>query len=222
MTFSYLLLAVSKSNSMARLLGLRPSIHDKFSGRYARCSAFAYLTIDSVVSGHGIARASARSIVTGSMKEGYQKTALYDILEANGASMVPFAGYWMPTRFKDMGSIDSHKWVRANAGLFDVSHMKQWSISGSDSIAYLQYLTPADLAALKPYSSTLTVFTNEQGGIIDDSMVTKLADNSFYVVTNAACYEKDRDHLMTHKKNFDNLQIREISENSLIAFQGMK
>jgi len=119
------------------------------------------------------------------------KTGLYDFHVQNGAKMVPFAGYSMPLSYGDVGQVASHNHVRNKAGLFDVGHMVQSNFLGATAAAFLEWLTPSSLGALAPYSSTLSVLLNEKGGIIDDTVITKHANDAFYVVTNAG--RRDRD-----------------------------
>ncbi|KAK9472398.1 uncharacterized protein V1510DRAFT_365676 [Dipodascopsis tothii] len=119
------------------------------------------------------------------------KTPLYDLHVELGANMVPFAGFSMPLWYAGQSHIDSHKWVRTHAGLFDVSHMCQHRFSGRDATAFLEKVTPSDLAGLPAGSSTLSAFLRPTGGIVDDTIIAKTADNDFYVVTNAGCRDKD-------------------------------
>ncbi|KAJ3929413.1 MAG: aminomethyltransferase [Lentinula lateritia] len=120
-----------------------------------------------------------------------RKTGLYDFHVENKAKMVPFAGYSMPLSYGDVGQVASHNHVRTDAGLFDVGHMVQSNFRGPTATQFLEWLTPSSLSSLKPYSSTLSVILNEKGGIIDDTIVTKHAEDAFYVVTNAG--RRDRD-----------------------------
>ena len=85
----------------------------------------------------------------------------------------------------------AHNHVRTAAGLFDVSHMLQHHFTGPSAQAFLMSLCPSSLDALAPYTSTLSVFLNETGGIIDDTIITKHADGAFYVVTNAGRSAED-------------------------------
>ncbi|ESK85651.1 putative gcv1-glycine subunit mitochondrial [Moniliophthora roreri MCA 2997] len=120
-----------------------------------------------------------------------RKTGLYDFHLKNAAKMVPFAGYSMPLSYGDVGQVASHNHVRNSVGLFDVGHMVQSNFRGPSATQFLEWITPSSLAALKPYSSTLSVILNEKGGIIDDTVVTKHSEDAFYVVTNAG--RRDRD-----------------------------
>jgi aminomethyltransferase len=102
--------------------------------------------------------------------------------------MVPFAGYELPVNYP-AGIMAEHNWTRENAGLFDVSHMGQALLSGPDAARQLESLLPGDIEALPPRRIRYSQFTNDEGGILDDLMVTKLdamGDNLFLVV-NAAC-----------------------------------
>ncbi|KJA22757.1 hypothetical protein HYPSUDRAFT_1083580 [Hypholoma sublateritium FD-334 SS-4] len=119
------------------------------------------------------------------------KTGLYDFHIAHQAKMVPFAGYSMPLSYGNVGQIVSHNHVRHSVGIFDVGHMVQSNFRGKTATEFLEWLTPSSLASLKPYSSTLSVLLNEQGGIIDDTIVTKHAPDAFYVVTNAGRRDED-------------------------------
>ncbi|KAI0693374.1 glycine cleavage system T protein [Cerioporus squamosus] len=120
-----------------------------------------------------------------------RKTPLYDFHVANGAKMVPFAGYSMPLSYGSVGAVASHHHVRNSVGLFDVGHMVQSNFRGPTVTAFLEWLTPSSLKTLAPYSSTLSVLLNERGGIIDDTVITKHAEDAYYVVTNAG--RRDRD-----------------------------
>ncbi|KAG1728731.1 uncharacterized protein EDB91DRAFT_1239320 [Suillus paluster] len=120
-----------------------------------------------------------------------RKTGLYDFHIDNGAKMVPFAGYKMPLTYGNVGQGASHAHVRTDAGLFDVGHMVQSNFRGHSATAFLEWLTPSSLTSLAPYSSTLSVLLNENGGIIDDTVITKHSEDAYYVVTNAG--RRDRD-----------------------------
>ncbi|KAI0324207.1 glycine cleavage system T protein [Cubamyces sp. BRFM 1775] len=120
-----------------------------------------------------------------------RKTGLYDFHVQNGAKMVPFAGFSMPLSYGSVGAVASHHHVRNSVGLFDVGHMVQSNFRGPTATAFLEWLTPSSLRSLAPYSSTLSVLLNERGGIIDDTVITKHAEDAYYVVTNAG--RRDRD-----------------------------
>lgn len=152
------------------------------------------------------------------------KTPLYDIHVKLGATMVPFAGYSMPVLYKDQSHIQSHHWTRNNCGVFDVSHMLQHRISGPGTTQFLEKITPTDFESLKPFQSHLSVLLNQNGGVVDDTIITKHDDDSFYIVTNAGCREKDIAFIKNELKNFDkdNKINHENFEGTLLAIQGPK
>ena len=115
-----------------------------------------------------------------------QKTALYEYHKSLGAKFVPFAGYQMPVQYSS-GIVEEHKITRSEAGLFDVSHMGQLSIEGrADLILALEKIIPTDLKNIKLNQSKYSFLTNENGGIYDDLIVTKV-ERGFYIILNAAC-----------------------------------
>ncbi|EPQ56211.1 glycine cleavage system T protein [Gloeophyllum trabeum ATCC 11539] len=143
-------------------------------------------------------RASSLRCTQFTAKRGYaaaagelKKTGLYEFHVKRGAKMVPFAGYSMPLQYGDVGQVAAHNHVRSSVGLFDVGHMVQSIFRGATVTQFLEWLTPSSLSSLAPYSSTLSVLLNDRGGIIDDTVITKHAEDSFYVVTNAG--RRDRD-----------------------------
>ena len=94
---------------------------------------------------------------------------------ARGARMVEFAGYWMPVQYE--GIIAEHLWTREHAGLFDVSHMGQLVVSGEGAAEALEALLPGDVSALKPGRQRYSLLLDENGGILDDLMVTNRGDH---------------------------------------------
>lgn len=153
-----------------------------------------------------LAPASVRTLATSAARaSGAQsppppaRTGLYDFHVQHGAKMVPFGGFAMPLQYKDQSPLVSHKHVRSAAGLFDVGHMVQHTFAGPGAAAFLESLTPSDLVALAPFSSTLSVLLLPDGGILDDTVITKHASNeAFYVVTNAACRTGDLAFIAAH------------------------
>ncbi|OIV95824.1 hypothetical protein TanjilG_06800 [Lupinus angustifolius] len=152
-----------------------------------------------------------------------KKTVLYDFHVAHGGKMVPFAGWSMPIQYKD-SIMDSTLNCRENGSLFDVSHMCGLSLKGKDSVSFLEKLVVADVAGLAPGTGSLTVFTNEKGGAIDDSVITKVTDNHIYLVVNAGCRDKDLAHIEEHMKAFKakggDVSWHIHDERSLLALQG--
>ena len=131
-----------------------------------------------------------------STQEALARTPLYPLHLELGARIVPFAGYEMPVQYPS-GIIKEHLHTRNQAGLFDVSHMGQARLSGPDAAAALESLVPVDLVDLPAGSQRYALFTNEQGGILDDLMVANSGD-SLFVVVNAACKQQDIAHLRAH------------------------
>jgi len=139
-----------------------------------------------------------------------------------GARMVPFAGYAMPVQYPS-GILAEHQHTRAAAGLFDVSHMGQVRLTAKggkprqEAARALERLVPAALADLEPGRMRYSQFTNEDGGILDDLMVTAMGDHLSLVV-NAGCKAGDIAHLRAHLA--DDLEIEVLESRALLALQG--
>ena len=148
-----------------------------------------------------------------------KKTPLYNLHIQHGAKMVEFAGYQMPIQYKS-GIIQEHKFTRENAGIFDVSHMGQLFITGSDQLTDdLEKIFPVNLKNLKINQSKYSFLMNEQGGIYDDLIITKLKDG-YLIILNAAC--KKQDFEIIKKKLDDKYKLNLDESLSLIAIQGPK
>ena len=145
-----------------------------------------------------------------------KRTPLHALHLRCGAKMTAFAGYDMPVQFAD-GVLKEHLHTRAQAGLFDVSHMGQLYLHGDKAAAALERLVPGELQALKPGRTRYTQFTNERGGILDDLMVTRDADR-LYLVVNAAC--KDADLALLRAGLPRDIAIETLDDRALIALQG--
>jgi len=144
------------------------------------------------------------------------RTPLHDLHVELGARMVPFAGYAMPVQYPS-GVLKEHTHTRTRAGLFDVSHMGQVRLSGPDAAAALESLVPVDVIDLPQGMQRYAVFTNEQGGILDDLMIANNGDHLFLVV-NAACKQQDVAHLRRHLSG--RCEVEELSDRALLALQG--
>ena len=144
------------------------------------------------------------------------KTALHALQLELGARMVPFAGYEMPVQYTH-GIKHEHQHCRTQAGLFDISHMGQIKIYGEDAANQLEKAVTGNIEGLKPYHQRYTVMTNDEGGIIDDIMITRAADHLFLIV-NAACKEKDMAHLQNMLTSGCRLEV--LNDRSLLALQG--
>ena len=143
------------------------------------------------------------------------KTSLHDLHLKYGGKMVPFAGFSMPVQYRDLSVGESHQWTRENCSLFDVGHMYvfahhcqskrphtdspyrvQHHISGPGAATFLETITPTSIASLKQNRSTLScLLLPYTGGIVDDTVITRLGPELFYLVTNAACKKKDLAYL---------------------------
>lgn len=144
------------------------------------------------------------------------RTPLYNLHLELGARMVPFAGYEMPLQYP-MGILKEHLHTRSKAGLFDVSHMGQVRLTGKNAAAALETLVPVDIIDLDINRQRYALFTNEQGGILDDLMVSNGGDYLFLVV-NAACKQQDIAYLRQHLSG--QCTVEELSDRALLALQG--
>ena len=143
-------------------------------------------------------------------------TPLYELHLELGAKMVPFAGYEMPVNYPG-GIIAEHRHCREQAALFDVSHMGQLRLVGSDAAAALETLVPMDVIDLAIGKQRYALFTNAAGGILDDLMIARRPDDLF-VVVNAGCKDADAKHLMTNIGH--RCQIIPLPDRALLALQG--
>ncbi len=144
------------------------------------------------------------------------KTALHDLHVELGGKMVPFAGYSMPLQYPT-GIVKEHLHTRKLASLFDVSHMGQVRLTGDHAAAALESLMPIDIIDLGEMKQRYALLTNEQGGVLDDLMVTNAGDHLF-VVVNAAC--KAQDISLMQEKLADQCDIEVLEDHALLALQG--
>ena len=150
------------------------------------------------------------------MNKELNKTPLYDLHKELGGKMVPFAGYAMPIQYRT-GIVQEHLHTREAVGIFDVSHMGQLIVRGSDAASALEKLLPIDVSALAVNQQCYAVMTTEEGGILDDLIVTRWAEDEFFLVVNAATAGTDIAHLQKHLSGCD---IRVLGQNALLAIQG--
>ena len=146
------------------------------------------------------------------------KTPLHALHLELGARMVPFAGYDMPVQYP-LGVMKEHQHTREQAGLFDVSHMGQIRLTGADAAKALEALVPVDIIDLPVGMQRYAMFTNEQGGILDDLMVANLGNDELFLVVNAACKDQDLAHLRKHLGAHCQIQPL-FEERALLALQG--
>jgi aminomethyltransferase len=145
-----------------------------------------------------------------------KQTPLYQLHLDLGGKMTVFADYQLPIHYRN-GIIHEHLHCRRHAGFFDISHMGQCLISGDEATSELERLTPSDITGLKSGQQKYTVLTNDEGGVIDDIIVTR-NENCLRLVVNAACKDKDF-HYLTSQLS-DNCHFVELTDQALFALQG--
>ncbi len=149
-----------------------------------------------------------------------KNTALTETHTALGAKLVPFAGYNMPVSYEGVNA--EHETVRKGVGVFDVSHMGEFLISGTNALELIQKVTSNDASKLTIGKAQYSCLPNETGGIVDDLIVYRIKEEQYLLVVNASNIEKDWNHISKYNSEF-NADMRDISENySLLAIQGPK
>lgn len=153
------------------------------------------------------------------MEDTIKKIQLNDLHVALGGKMVPFAGYNMPVRYSS--DIEEHKTVREGVGVFDVSHMGEFMVTGPHALALIQKVTSNDASKLVNGQAQYSCFPNDKGGIVDDLIVYKFEDEKYMLVVNASNIDKDWAWINQHNTMGANLE--NISDQlSLFAVQGPK
>lgn len=148
-----------------------------------------------------------------------KNTALTHIHENLGAKMVPFAGYNMPVQYEGVNI--EHETVRNGVGVFDVSHMGEFMLKGENALALIQKVTSNDASKLVDGKAQYSCLPNNEGGIVDDLIVYKIADNHYMLVVNASNIEKDWNWISSH--NDLGVEMENHSDAySLLAIQGPK
>ncbi len=159
-----------------------------------------------------------------------RRTTMYDLHIRYGGKMVPFAGYEMPVQFEGVKA--EHIWTRAHAGLFDVSHMGPCFLFLKDGLgepgahekiaALIEQLVPSNISGLKPGQGRLSVLLNEDGGILDDLIITRMPDPALdgmlYIVVNGAV--KQQDWRLIERKLGDEAMLQRADDRMLVALQG--
>ena len=148
-----------------------------------------------------------------------KRTALFDKHVSLGAKIVPFAGFEMPVQYS--GVTEEHFAVREKAGMFDVSHMGQFFIEGPGSKELLQKVTTNNVDTLEDGKAQYSCLPNENGGIVDDLIVYKIADEKYFVVVNASNIDKDWNNISKYN-TFGAKMTNASDDMSLIAIQGPK
>lgn len=148
-----------------------------------------------------------------------KNTALTDIHEQLGAKMVPFAGYNMPVSYEGVNA--EHETVRKGVGVFDVSHMGEFLITGPKALELIQKVTSNDASKIQDNQAQYTYLPNETGGVVDDLIVYKFEDGKYLLVVNASNIDKDWEWISKH--NTMGAEMRNLSDDySLLAIQGPK
>lgn len=148
-----------------------------------------------------------------------KKVALDHIHQQLGGKMVPFAGYSMPVRYSS--DLEEHKTVRNGVGVFDVSHMGEFSVKGSGALALIQKVTSNDASKLVDGQAQYSCLPNDQGGIVDDLIVYRFAEEDYMLVVNASNIDKDWAWISHH--NEVGAELKNLSDQtSLFAVQGPK
>uniref|UniRef100_UPI0040478375 glycine cleavage system aminomethyltransferase GcvT n=1 Tax=Flavobacterium sp. TaxID=239 RepID=UPI0040478375 len=148
-----------------------------------------------------------------------KNTALSHIHESLGAKMVPFAGYNMPVQYEGVNA--EHETVRNGVGVFDVSHMGEFLLTGENALALIQKVTSNDASVLEVGRAQYSCLPNNDGGIVDDLIIYKLKEDQYLLVVNASNIEKDWNWISSH--NDLGVTMEDISESySLLAIQGPK
>lgn len=148
-----------------------------------------------------------------------KNTTLSHIHEQLGAKMVPFAGYNMPVQYEGVNV--EHETVRNDVGVFDVSHMGEFLLTGPKALDLIQKVTSNDASTLTVGRAQYSCLPNNDGGIVDDLIIYKIKDEQYLLVVNASNIEKDWNWIASH--NDLGVEMRDLSEDySLLAIQGPK
>lgn len=151
-------------------------------------------------------------------EQNLKKTTLHAAHIKAGARMVPFGGWDMPVQYS--GLVAEHNAVRKNVGVFDVSHMGEFRITGAQALDFLQHVTTNDVAKLKPGRAAYNWLPNDKGGLVDDIFIYQEAENNYLMVVNAGNIDKDWAHLQGLAGGFDVTLANESDDWALLAVQG--
>ncbi|KML46061.1 glycine cleavage system aminomethyltransferase GcvT [Cytobacillus firmus] len=146
-----------------------------------------------------------------------KRTPLFEVYKDYGAKTIDFGGWDLPVQFSSIK--EEHEAVRTKAGLFDVSHMGEIEVKGTDSLKYLQKMMTNDISKLKNSGAQYTAMCYENGGTVDDLLVYKIEDDHYLLVVNASNIEKDFNWLQDHAEG--NVELKNLSEDmAQLAIQG--
>ena len=183
-----------RSNNLINLSGTKTE--EAFSKVSAECNCFGKSMID-------------KSIKFSPLEEFHKE---------NSAKLIEFAGWSMPIQYTS-GIINEHISTRESCGLFDISHMGQIFVSGNDSKDLLEKLTPSDIEKIKPGKVKYSFLLNNEGGIIDDLMITNEGEG-YYLVVNASRINEGLSEIKKTSQAFSNISINYLNKNGMIALQG--
>jgi aminomethyltransferase len=148
-----------------------------------------------------------------------RQTPLYQAHLKCGGKIVPFAGWQMPVQYQGGGIIAEHHAVRESAGLFDISHMGEFRVTGKGAGAWLNGILTNDVRKLSTGKGQYTLMLNDEGGVLDDLILYQLAEDEFYLVVNASKIEEDWDWLNNRAGN--GITLENLSdETAAVALQG--
>jgi aminomethyltransferase len=150
------------------------------------------------------------------------KTAFYNMHKELGGKMVPFAGYELPVQYSGLGVLKEHNHTRAegSASVFDVSHMGQIKWHGKDAVKFIEKVVCGDIACLGKGEGKLSLIMNENGGIVDDTVITQSGDY-VYMVVNGGCKHKDMAHFKKYMESSGmDVQMEYMETQQLLALQG--
>lgn len=149
-----------------------------------------------------------------------KKTFLYEWHEAHSAKIVEFAGWLMPLHY-EAGILKEHLTTRKYGALFDVSHMGRLIIGGKDALAFLQKVLSNNIEAVQEWRAQYNLVPSETGGVVDDVYLYRFNNKEYWLIANAANFEKVKLHFKRYAGDFKNLLLEDISEEvGMIAFQG--
>lgn len=147
-----------------------------------------------------------------------KRTCLYDKHVALGALMSPFGGFDMPIQYSTI--IDEHQAVRTDCGVFDVSHMGEVTVKGTDAERYVQHIFTNDVSKIEAGQILYGMMLYDNGGTVDDLLVYKMGDNDYFLVINAANIDKDWQWMNEQAKGFDIKLVNRSEDYGQIAVQG--
>lgn len=147
-----------------------------------------------------------------------KQTALHALHQQLGASFTDFGGWDMPLKYSN--DLEEHRAVRSTAGLFDLSHMGEFRVTGPDAAAFLDYALLSNMSILKVGKAKYSLLLTEEGGVIDDLITYRLGEEEFLVIPNASNVETDYQAMSARTAGFDVELVNESEQTSLVAVQG--